>query len=130
MAIKKIVLTEDIINVISGIKFERFSFNKNDERERFFWGVDSYGVYGGSYALEDISFLIGRYDEHIAGTEDDPMGVKFPEDLEQYMWDIHEYIMTNFLDIENLVHYYINKGGLTPGTYKCKTNEMIWKKVN
>lgn len=128
MAIKRIVLTQDILNVISGLKFERFTFNKNDANEHFGWGIDSYGMYGGTYPLEDISILIGRYEEHIPGTEEDPMGVQFPEELSQYMWEIHDYIVENLEYIENLIHTFINKGGLTPGTYKCKNNEMNWIK--
>lgn len=128
MAIKRIELTQDILNVISGLKFEKFSFNKNDEKSRFGWGIDSYGMYGGTYLLEDISRLIGRYDEHIIGTEEDPDGVKFSEELENYMWGIHFYIVENLEYIENLIHTYINKGGLTPGTYKCIDYELNWKK--
>lgn len=130
MAIVKINLTKDILNVISGIKFEKFSFQySEDGYNRFGYGIDSYGMYGGTYCLEDISRLIGRYDEHIQGTEENPMGVQFPEELEKYMWDIHTYINENLVYIESLIHFYVNKGGLTPGTYKCKSNELFWEKA-
>ena len=45
------------------------------------------------------------------------------------MLEIHEYVVSNIGHIENLVHWYSNKGGLTEGTYKCKDYEMLWSKV-
>lgn len=128
MAIKRIVLTDDILKVISGLKFEQFSFDKNSPNNHYGWGIDSYGMYGGTYPLEDISILIGKYNEHIPGTEEKPTGVEFPYELTQYMWGIHDYIVENLEFIESLVHAYIGNGGLTPGTYKCKDNEMFWTK--
>lgn len=128
MAIIRITLTDDILKVISGIRFEKFSFNRDKETSHYGWGIDSYGMYGGTYALEDISILIGRYNEHIVGTEENPLGVEFPEELTNYMWEIHNYIVENLEYIESLIHFYICKGGLTPGTYKCKSNELNWVK--
>lgn len=128
MSIVRITLTDDILKVISGLRFEKFSFSKDSENKRYGWGIDEYGMYGGTYVLEDISILIGRYNEHIPGTEENPLGVEFPEELTNYMWEIHDYIVENLEYIENLIHTYINKGGLTPGTYKCKSNELDWIK--
>lgn len=130
MAIIKVTLTEDMLKLISNIHFTRVPQmpTEKDNRQILTWGLDFASLYGGSYVFEDISYILGRYDEHIEGTEDDPMGVKFTREFTDYMWEMHEYILNNIGNIEELVHVYSNKGGLTPGTYKCKNNEHIWEK--
>jgi hypothetical protein len=65
---------------------------------------------------------IGCYDKRVEGSEDESHGIIFEdEELENKMYDMHEYIMKNITDIENLLHYWSNKGGLTEGTYNTIT---------
>jgi hypothetical protein len=45
------------------------------------------------------------------------------------MWETHSYIVEHIRDIEDLVHQFVNKGGLKPGKYVSKSNERIWKFV-
>jgi len=127
MATIKIKLTKDILALVSNIHFNKLPDINNEKKTELTWGIDFFSLYGGSFALEDISYIIGRYDEHIKGTEEDPMGPRFPQELEDYMWDIHTYIVNNIEYIESLVHWYCNKGGLKEGTYKCKDYEKIWE---
>ena len=129
MATIKIKLTEDTLALISNIHFDKLPNLDTNKKQKLNWGLDFFSLYGGSFALEDISYIIGKYDEHIKGTEESPLGPRFSPELEDYMWNLHEYIVDNIYYIENLVHYYANKGGLSPGIYKCKDYELLWTKV-
>lgn len=120
MAIKKITLTDDHLRLIKNFKFEvinngQIQLNQNS-------------LYGGTFILEEIAMIIGKFDLAIKGTEDDSNGRAFPDELEEYMWSLHNYIVDNLPFIESLVHQYITEG-LTSGTYKCKTQEMYWTKI-
>lgn len=129
MAVISVTLTEDMLKLISHINFTKIPDLTDETQEKMTWGLDFNSLYGGSYVFEDIAYILGRYDEHIAGTEEDPMGVAFPQELEDYMWKIHSYVLDNIQYIEALVHQFVNKGGLTPGTYRSKSNENIWTKL-
>ena len=129
MALLKVELTEDILKLISCIHFENFP--REDEFEtkyRLNVGIDFASLYGGSFIFEDISFILGRYDEHLPGTENDSLGPRFSPEFEEYMWTIHSYVVEHIQDIEELVHQFCNKGGLTPGTYVAKSNVRFWEK--
>lgn len=128
MATVKLTLTKDMLALISNIRFTKVP-NLNTEKKYLSWGIDFNSIYGGSYLLEDIAYIIGKYDEHIEGTEESAMGPEFPPELEDYMFDLHTKILNNIHYIEDLVHQFSIKGGLTEGTYKCKDYERIWSKV-
>ena len=129
MAVLKVELTEDILKLVSNIRFQEVPTppQEDDERERIDYAIDYNSLYGGTYVFEDIAYILGRYDEHIPGTEEDPLGVKFPLELEDYMWEIHTYIIDHIDAIEELVHQFCNKGGLKPGVYQCKSNFRMWE---
>jgi len=128
MAIVKIKMTKDILALITNIHFEELP-DINEKRHPLTWGIDFYSLYGGSFVFEDIAYILGRYDEHIKGTEENPLGPQFPKEFEDYMWEIHSYIVNNIEYIEDLIHYYCNKGGLTEGVYKCHSNVKDWEKI-
>lgn len=116
----RIKLTEDMLKVISTIKIRETDFNEGISH--YVAGIDANSVYGGSDLLEDVSMAIGCYDKRVVGSEDESHGIIFEdEELENKMYDMHEYIMKNITDIENLLHYWSNKGGLTEGTYNTIT---------
>lgn len=134
MAILRVTLTDDMLKLVSRINFTQFPFGdinswENSQRETLTWGIDINSLYGGSFVFEDISYILGRYDEHLEGTENNPLGPVFEKDFEDYMWQMHSYILEHLQDIEELVHQFCIKGGLKPGTYKCKSNERIWEFV-
>ena len=130
MAILRVSLTDDTLKLVSRINFTKFPATEDWEaKQTLTWGIDINSLYGGSFVFEDISLILGIYDKHIEGTENDPMGVQFPKEIEDYMWGLHEYILEHLQDIEELVHQFCNRGGLTAGEYKCKSNERIWEKV-
>ena len=125
---KKLTLTEDHLKLISEIHFEGFSFDSETQNGRFGWGIDQYNLFGGTYVLEDVSRILGKYDEHIVGTED-PQGVDFNDDLKDYMWGLYRYIWENMEDVISLLLYFSNKGGLVPGTYKkSRSSQQAWVK--
>lgn len=129
MATVKIKLTKDILSLVSNINFKRLPNLEDENSQTLNWGIDFFSLYGGSYLLEDIAYIIGKYDQVIQGTQEDAMGPRFPKELEDYMFEIHEYIVENIEYIESLVHQFCAKGGLTEGTYKCKDYQKIWTKI-
>ena len=145
--IKRITLTEDHLKLISAIKFDEFDMSKTvvttiledgkketvtreieKGRDRYAWGVDQWNLFGGSDVIEDVAMIVGEWENRIPGTENQPLGARFPEDIESRLWDLYQYIWTNLVYIESLVHYFCNKGGLVPGTYKCVDTRMDWIK--
>lgn len=130
MAFVKIKLNEEHLKLIENIKFEKFVFDMDTRNGRYGWGIDQYSLFGGSYALEDIALILGHWDEYIRGTENDPMGRHYPEELENHMWELYHYIWDNMEHIIRLVFYFNDKGGLTPGEYKFDTNNETWKKID
>lgn len=128
MAIIRLTLTEDHLKLISHLNFGEVPDITNEEFEHMTFGLDLNSLFGGSYALEDISYILHRYDEHIVGTENDPLGVQFPEETQAYFYELYNFILDNLKEIEELVHQFVAIGGLTPGTYKCRSNEHIWSR--
>ena len=126
MATIKVNFTKDILTLVSNIRFKEKPVVR-DNKETAEWFIDMNNIYGGSYLFEDISYLIGRYDEHIPGTENDFMGVRFESEFEDYMYGMHSYIIENLEYIEEIVHQFCARGGIREGTYKCKSNQRIWE---
>lgn len=126
MAIIKITLTEDMLKLISNIHYGEVP-QLDSNRKTVAYGIDFNSLYGGS-TLEDVAYILGRYNEHIPGTEEDFLGADFPKEAKEYMLGLHMYIVDHIVDIEELVHWFANKGGLKPGTYKCKSNERLWER--
>ena len=128
--VKRLTLTEDMLKLISNIHYgEAIDLDDCENKQTVVYGIDFNSIYGGDSTFETIAYILGRYDEHIEGTETDPMGADFVDDFKNYMSDMHNYIVDHIADIEDLLHWFSNKGGLTPGTYKCG-NACIWEKEN
>lgn len=123
----KLTLTDEHLALISNLRMSKLPDNV-ETLEIAKLGFDLNSLYGGSFVLEDISYILGCYDKHIEGTEEKAMGPEFPKELTDHMFKLHYDIMDNIENIEELVHYYSNKGGLTPGTYVCNEWEHIWSK--
>ena len=120
--IKTISLTKEHIKLIGAF------FCQQDGDDVIY--VNKKHLYGGTHLLEDLAIILGYNDSAIKGTEEDPDGKAFPDDSEAHMLELHNYIVDNFFYIESLIHYYIIRGGLTEGVYKCKDNELIWEKAS
>ena len=126
---RTIKLTDEHLKLIENIKFESFVFDSGSRNGRIGWGIDQYSLFGGTYALEDIALILGHWDKYIKGTENDPMGRRYPDELENHMWELYDHIWRNIESIMNLVLYFSNKGGLTPGEYKFNYSYNVWEKV-
>lgn len=127
MAILKVTITEDMLKLISCINFTEFPTNEDFENKYHVnVGIDFASLYGGSFVFEDVSYILGLYDKHIEGTEFNAMGPEFPKEIEDYMWETHSYVVEHIRDIEDIVHQFVMKGGVVPGTYVSKSNERIW----
>lgn len=101
----------------------------SDRKECMAWGINQWSLFGGTYAMEDIALILGKFQEFIPGTEESPLGRQYPKELEDYMWGLYNDIVDNMEFIISLVLFYVDKGGLQPGTYKCKIQDKIWEKV-
>lgn len=119
--IKRLTLTAEHLQLISIMKFEP----NEDTGDLTIYKDDPYRLSG---RLEDIAIALGMGDKIIPGTEFDPEGAAFPDDVEQHLLSIHKYISDNLYDIEVLIHQFAVKGGLQPGTYKAFDYEEIWTK--
>ena len=104
--------------------------NDFNPHEHIGWAIDKYNLFGGTYVLEDVALIIGKWGDFIPGTEFDPEGRRYPAELEEYMYDLYEYIVDNMVFIESLVHTYACNGGLTAGTYKCVDCQLDWTKIS
>ena len=129
MAFKKITKTEDHIKLLQAIKFETFVFDGDSRNGRIGWGIDQYGPWGGNYPIEEIALILGHFQKAIPGTENDVDGRKFPEELDNYFIDLYNDITENMEYMFSLLIYYTDKGGLTPGTYKCNPRIKEWSKI-
>ena len=128
-AYKTINLTEDHIKLLSEIKFESFIFDSDSRNGRIGWGIDQYAPWGGERPIEDIGLILGRWMEAIPGSEDDIRGRCFPEPLQSHLHDLYDDITNNMEYMWSLLIFYSNKGGLTPGTYRCHPRLKDWEKV-
>ena len=119
--IKRIKLTEEHIKLISLIRFDE------DDNDKMLF-IEKDNPYELSGRLQDLALALGYNDKAIPGTEEDPEGAAFPDDIEEHLLEVHHYIVDNLYFIETLIHQLAFKGGITPGTYKCIDTEGIWTK--
>lgn len=120
----RINLTKDVLSLASTIRVRELGI-PSDKCGTIVAGIESISVYGGSDLLEDVSMAIGRYDERNKDTDENPNGIRFDETLEDEMYELHKFVMDNIEVIECLIHYWSNKGGLTPGTYNTVTFQKV-----
>lgn len=97
-----------------------------EPQSRFGWGCDQWGLFGGTYLLEDMAMILGYYDKAIENSENFANGRRFPDEIEEKMYSMFNYICDNMDDILTLVLTFIGNGGLTPGTYEYA--DYKWEK--
>ena len=118
-----LTLTEDHLKLIPFL----YQQELNDTQV----GVDKDILFNlGSHLLEDMAMILGKMDSVIPNTINDGDGRAFNDETEEYMMGLYTYICDNLLYIESLIHFMVTQGGLTPGTYTCKDNELIWSKID
>ena len=118
----KITLTEDHIKLIPFLYLQ-------DMEEDTIVGINKEQMFClGSHLLEDMAMVLGLMDKMIPNTAEHPDGRAFEDEAESYMLEIYGYLSENLYWIEQLIHQYVVKGGITPGTYKCLAKDGIWSK--
>lgn len=116
----KIELNEDHIKLISS-----FHISKIDDEH---YGIDVNNMWGGTYLYEQMAFILGYENFVIPETMSDPEGPRYQMEYEKKMMEYDEFINSNLQTIEELIHQFSCKGGLTPGVYSCLDYVRIWKK--
>lgn len=129
MAFKKITITEDHIKLLQAIKFESFIFDGDSRNGRFAWGIDQYAPWGGNFPIEEIALILGHWEDALPESVNDYNGRKFPIELQNKFHDLYEDITENMEYMFSLLIYFTDKGGLTPGTYKCNPRIKEWIKI-
>ena len=97
-----------------------------DPQSHFGWGCDQWSLFGGTYLLEDMAMILGYFDQAIENSETLASGRRFPEELEQEMYSLYEYITENLEDIFTIVLSFINKGGVKPGSYVLDNYQWVY----
>ncbi len=121
--IKKITLTEDHIKLIPFFFIQEFGDNEIGVTKEQLFNL-------GSHLLEDMAMILNMMDKVIPNTAYDADGRAFDDETEKYLLSLYNYIIENLFDIETIIHQFVCKGGITPGTYKSLDNELIWEKVS
>lgn len=122
--IKKITLTEDHIKLIPFFYLQELD-------EDIVVGVSKEQMFClGSHLLEDMAMILGLMDKAIPNTEDNTNGRAFEDEAEKYMLSLYDFMSQNLYLIEQLIHQFVVKGGITPGTYRCLDTDLIWEKID
>lgn len=83
-----------------------------------------------SHVLDDVSLILGMRDKAIPTTINDAEGIAFPDDVEEYLLKIYHDVTDNLLEIEEIIHQFVIKGGITSGTYSFSSADNMWHKVD
>jgi hypothetical protein len=79
-----------------------------------------------THILDDVATILGYRDKAIKGTEEDPDGSAYPDDVEKYLLDTYHYVSDNMFYIETLLHQRCMEG-IVPGKYKAKDSDLLWE---
>lgn len=127
--IEKLTISEDVIRLIPHFNFtEAPQISDLSDEQTPRWGLDYNSIYGGSFLLEDLALILGVYDKVIPETAENADGPRYPEDVEQRLLDAHTFVIEHMKDIEDIIHQFVVKGGITAGTYKCDHRIRIWER--
>lgn len=117
---KKITLTDDHIKLIPFLLLE-----ENDDdvviNKKVCLSMQS-------HVLDDVSLILGLRDKAIPNTSEDADGMAFPDEIEEYMLDVYRYVTSNLLLIEEIIHQFVTRGGITAGTYE-RDEQSLWTKI-
>ena len=120
--VNNLMLSEKDKDYNKGLLEEIHNLNPHS---RFGWGVDQWSLFGGTYVLEDVAMILGYFDQAIENSETLAGGRRFPEELEEKMYTLYEYICDNLEDILVLTFTFASKVDL--GTYEYVDYKWIKK---
>ena len=127
--IDKLTFSEDVIRLIPHFNFTETPLLpaiRDVEIPR--WGLDYNSIYGGSFLLEDLALILGFYDKVLPETIENADGPRYPEEIEDRMLAAHRFVIENMKEIEEIIHQFVVKGGITAGTYKCEHDIRLWER--
>lgn len=119
----KITLTEDHIKLIPFFFVQEFGDNEVGVTKEQLFNI-------GSHLLEDMAMILGLNEKAINNTAYDAEGRAYDDETEKYMLGLYNYIVENLYYIELIIHQFVIKGGISPGTYKALDNELFWEKIS
>ena len=111
-------LTDDLISLIKWLKFEPINATS--------YGIDTYGLWGGTNLYEDMANILGWQDKVIPETLENVMGPRYEDEFQQKMEEYDAFIVENLVFLEQILHQFCDKGGLNPGVSSCVDNVQIW----
>lgn len=117
--VKKLKITPEHVKLIKNYQFKRL----NDQ----YIGVDTYSPFGGTDALKDIAWLLNMTDKIIPESIEDPLGVRFDDETQDYLAGLGVDLYENMEHYMNIMFQFADKGGLVPGVYKCILPDPFWE---
>lgn len=110
-------LTNEHIQLIKSLRFERFDENR--------YGIDNYSLWGGTYLYEQMAFILGYQDKVIFETIESPMGARYEDEIQKHLEELDSFFVEHIADIEDILHQFCDIG-IKPGKYTCLDNVRIW----
>lgn len=97
------------------------------EEEDKYYGFDSYDFFNSDNEAVSLAYILGCEDSIIEGTEEDYDGPKFKPEVVERFGELMDFIYTNIVHIEDILHQRCDKGGIKPNvTYVSLDHEGIW----
>ena len=113
------------------LKYIYVAVNKDKELAKEesdkYYGFDSYDFFDTDNEAVTLAYILGCRDSIIEGTEEDYDGPKFKEDAIEHFGELMDFIYTNIIHIEDILHQRCDRGGIQPNvTYVALDHEGIW----
>lgn len=100
-----------------------YAIEDNDK----YYGIDTYDLFNCDYWYDQMAHIVGLSDQVINGTEEDVDGPKYPQEVIEHLRELDDFIVTNILNIEDILHQFCDRGGIKSGvTYVSYDYEGIW----
>lgn len=92
------------------------------------YGIDLYQLYGGTYLYEQMAYILGKTENVIPETLEDPLGPSYDEETMKHFIELDSFIREHISDIFEILLQFCTEG-IQPGVeYWCYDNEHIWRK--
>ena len=92
-----------------------------------YYGIDTYDLFNSDYWYDQMAYIVGCSDKVISGTEEDTDGPKYPQEVIEHLRELDDFLVTNILAIEDILHQFCDRGGIKIGvTYVSYDYEGIW----
>lgn len=92
-----------------------------------FYGFDSYDFFDSDNEAVTMAYILGCEDSIIEGTEENYDGPQFKEEAVKRFGELMDFIYTNIVHIEDILHQRCDKGGIQPNVkYVALDHEGIW----